>query len=76
MRTNYSRIIAMLLVLVMIASMLLTGCINDNTGRGNQGGNEGGNEGGDYVMPEDEYTIPKEEGYNQLTFYWSHPGVI
>ena len=76
MRTNYSRIIAMLLVLVMIASMLLTGCINDNTGSGNQGGNEGGNEGGDYVMPEDEYTIPKEEGYNQLTFYWSHPGVI
>jgi pullulanase len=27
-------------------------------------------------MPEDEYTIPKEDGFNQITFYWSHPGVI
>jgi len=26
--------------------------------------------------PEGEYTIPKEEGFNQITFYWSYPGVI
>ena len=31
---------------------------------------------GDYVMPEDEYRLPKEEGHNQITFYWTYPGVI
>ncbi len=29
-----------------------------------------------YVVPEGEYTIPKEDGYNQVTFYWAYPGVI
>ncbi len=28
--------------------------------------------GGSYVPPEDEYTIPKEEGMKQLTFYFYH----
>ena len=32
--------------------------------------------GGGWQIPEDEYTIPMEDGYNQITFYWSHPGVI
>ena len=27
-------------------------------------------------MPEDEYRLPKEEGHNQITFYWSYPGVV
>ena len=26
--------------------------------------------------PEGEYTIPKEDGYNQITFYWTYPGEI
>lgn len=38
-------------------------------------GTEKQTEGG-YVMPEDEYTIPKEDGHNQITFYWSYPGTI
>ena len=79
MRTNYSRIVSMLLVLVMLLSLLLTSChwIGSGSGGGEGSGTgEGGGEGGDYVMPEDEYTLPKEEGYNQVTFYWSYPGVI
>ncbi len=71
MKKNYSRIISMLLVIVMLLTLLLTSCRNSN----NEAGNEGGNEGG-WQMPEDEYRIPMVDGYNQLTFYWSHPGVI
>ena len=65
----------MLLVIVMLLTLLLTSCRNSNNEAGNEGGNKGGNEGG-WQMPEDEYRIPMEDGYNQLTFYWSHPGVI
>ena len=75
MKKNYSRIISMLLVIVMLLTLLLTSCRNSNNEAGNEGGNKGGNEGG-WQMPEDEYRIPMEDGYNQLTFYWSHPGVI
>ena len=75
MKKNYSRIISMLLVIVMLLTLLLTSCRNSNNEAGNEGGNKGENEGG-WQMPEDEYRIPMEDGYNQLTFYWSHPGVI
>ena len=86
MRKSYLRAISFILVLAMMLSLSLTSCNlifkdkNDqNDGESNDTGNSdennnGGNSG--YTPPEDEYTLPKEDGYNQLTFYWSHPGVI
>ena len=68
------RLISMLLVIAMCLSLGLSSCNNP----GNQevpddGGSTGG---GGWRPPEDEYTIPKEEGYNQITFYWTYPGLI
>ena len=28
------------------------------------------------AAPVDEYTLPMEDGYNQLTFYWSYPETV
>ena len=82
------RLISLLLVLVMAFSTL-TSCEGwftptpdngdeDNIGGGGtgDGGTEGGGTegGGDYVMPEDEYRLPLEDGYNQLTLYWTYNG--
>ena len=50
-----------LLLVLAICTIALIGC--DNEGTGNK-------------IPDDEYTIPLEEGYNQITFYWTYPGVI
>ncbi len=50
-----------LLLVLVICTIALIGC--DNEGTGNK-------------IPDDEYTIPLEEGYNQITFYWTYPGVI
>ncbi len=34
------------------------------------------NPSGSWTPPEDEWHLEKEEGYNQITFYWAYPGVI
>ena len=62
------RLISMLLVVVMSMSLALTSCFitPDNPNPPTEG----------WRPPADEYTIPKEEGYNQITFYWSYPGTI
>ena len=92
MKTGYSRIISLLLVIAMILSFSLTSCAlfkkdnqtpsdDDKTNsekpdeKPGDDPEEKPNEGG-WRPPEGEHTIPKEEGYNQITFYWSHPGVI
>ena len=74
MKKTYSRILSLLLVAIMLLSLVLTSCHNDPSN--NNDTNEGTTDGGKWQIPEGEYTIPKEEGYNQITFYWSHPGVI
>ena len=74
MKKTYSRILSLLLVAIMLLSLVLTSCHNDPSN--NNGTNESTTDGGKWQIPEGEYTIPKEEGYNQITFYWSHPGVI
>ena len=75
MKSTFTKIISLLLVLML--SLTIVGCKDDEE-PGNGGNNGGGtdNPGGDYVMPEDEYRLPKEEGHNQITFYWSYPGVV
>ena len=50
-----------LLLVLVICTIALIGCGNEGTGN---------------KIPDDEYTIPLEEGYNQITFYWTYPGVI
>lgn len=65
---------ALLLALCMAMTVVFTAC-------GGEGGNSSDassadSSDGGYVMPDDEYTIPKEEGHNQITFYWSYPGII
>ena len=62
----------MLLVIAMLLPVMLTSCQKPNQ---NETKDDGKTDGG-WQMPEDEYRIPMEDGYNQLTFYWSHPGVI
>ena len=79
MKTSF-RVLSLLLVLVMMLSVALTSCHNtqdpnettpattpeettpDNTPKP------------PYVMPEDEYRLPLEDGYNQLTLYWTYNG--
>ena len=74
MKKTYSRILSFLLVAVMIVAML-TACTNPNQ-NDTTTTPEQTTENGKWQVQEGEYTIPKEEGYNQITFYWSHPGVI
>ena len=77
MKNTFSRMISLLLVLVMLFSLSLTSCKRDDNENPDGGGTtDGGSTDGGWQVPEGEYTIPKEEGYNQITFYWSHPGVI
>nr|MBQ8890042.1 type I pullulanase [Clostridia bacterium] len=72
MKKNHSRIVSLILVLVMLLTLTLTACKPaENNGDEPEKKPDGG-----WQIPEGEYTIPKEEGYNQITFYWSHPGVI
>ena len=74
MKKTYSRILSLLLVAIMLLSLVLTSCHNGSSN--NNDTNESTADGDKWQIPEGEYTIPKEEGYNQITFYWSHPGVI
>ncbi len=76
MKATYLRIISLLLVIVMLMSFGLTSCRKDdgkddeiNDGNGGYEDSENGN-GSSKEPPEDNYTLPKEEGHNQLTFYW------
>ena len=76
MKIKHTRIISLLLVLVMLLSLTLTACKPADNNDEPTGDDTPTPENPGYVMPEDEYRIPLEDGYNQITFYWSHPGVI
>ena len=78
MKKTYSRILSLLLVAIMLLSLVLTSCHSDpsNNNVTNESTTESPTDDGKWQIPEGEYTIPKEEGYNQITFYWSYPGVI
>ena len=62
-------------------SLLLTLCLLCSTlAACHQGENPGttvpGTTAPQITTPEDEYTLPHEEGYNQLTLYWNKTGVV
>ena len=74
--------ITLLLILALVLCMTFVACdpTDPTTPPTGGGSGDGIGDGGDDIpgwqVPEGEYTIAKEPGHNQLTFYWSHPGVI
>ena len=73
MKHTSPRIISLLLAVILVICPVLSACqFQKDTGNTPTDDTSGGK----WQVPEGEYTIPKEEGYNQITFYWSHPGVI
>jgi len=73
MKRTYNRILSLFLATVMLFSLFMTACTP--TGPSNSDDpTEAPTEG--WRPPADEYSLPLEDGYNQITFYWSHPGVI
>ena len=69
MKSKYIRMISMFIVIMMLLTFSLTSCVVPDDG-------DKDNDDDGWKIPDGEYTIPMEEGYNQITFYWSHPGVI
>lgn len=59
------RIISLLLVLTLALPAVLSSCQNSTPSD---------TEAPVWTTPADEYTLPIEEGHNQLTFYWNHNG--
>lgn len=69
MKKLFSKGMLLLLVLTFFIGVFLTSCKKPDDGGDDKNPPE-------YVMPDDEYRLPKEEGHNQITFYWTYPGVI
>ena len=60
------RIVSLFLAFAILFSLCLTACKADE----NQGKTEQSSTPANTAPPKDNYTLPKEEGYNQITFYW------
>ncbi len=83
-----NRLISLLLVIFMLTGLLLTSC---NNGKDNDDPDEGkgentndpenpDNKPGDdtgtvWTPPKGEYTLAREEGTKQITFYWTYPSL-
>jgi hypothetical protein len=65
------RLVSITLAFLMIFSLILTACDNP-VGNGEETTEE--TTGGQTWNPEDEYKLPLEDGYNQLTLYWTYNG--
>ncbi len=59
------RIISLLLVLMLVLPTILSSCQNASSSD---------TEAPSRTQSAEEYTLPLEEGHNQLTFYWNHNG--
>lgn len=66
------RLTALLLALVMTLATLLTACQPGGTPDGTEESVTDGQSAP--AIPEDEYKLPLEDGYNQVTFYWTYNG--
>ena len=81
MKTGFLRLVSLMLVLLMLFTIGLTSCKKNEQEEPpiNDGGEtEGGENDGPSSTepPKDDYFLPKEDGYNQLTFYWVNPDGI
>ncbi len=70
MKSLYKRLLSFFLILTMLSCMILTAC-TPNQPTPPDDPNKGSGDGPSTQIPEEEYQLPKEEGYNQLTLYWS-----
>ena len=68
--------ITLLTILALVLCFTFVACNPTNDDPVTPPAQDGDGDTTTWQPPEGEYTIPKEEGHNQLTFYWSHPGVI
>ncbi len=71
------RFISLLLALLLTATVMLTSCdfgSPDVDGERETETESESETGGEYVPDPNEYKLPLEDGYNQLTFYWSYKG--
>ena len=69
MKTSF-RVLSVLLALVMMLSVAFTSCRNNKNSDDTSTLEETTPDG--TKTPGDEYRLPLEEGYNQLTIYWTH----
>ncbi len=76
MKKTSLRMLCLLLAVVMVFA---AGCTPDDADPTQSGTTPPTQGAGDPTAPTvdpNEYTLPKEEGYNQITFYWAYPGSI
>ena len=71
MRQKGTGILSLTLLFLMLMSVLLTACTPDVPAPPDTEGQATLND-----PPESEYTVPKEPGHNQITFYWAYSGEI
>ena len=71
MRQKGTGILSLILLFLTLASVLLTACTPDVPAPPDTVGEDSLND-----LPESEYTVPKEPGHNQITFYWAYSGEI
>lgn len=64
------RILSVFLAIILTFTLVLTSCdyANENEETISESGPSNNN------IPKDEYTLELVDGYNQITFYWSHSG--
>ncbi len=90
MKTKASRIISLILAVVMLCMTLLTSCdflpwgkgdhvetppVTEDPGDDKPDDEKPGGETGKWQVPEGEYTIAREEGTRQVTFYFAKSGL-
>ena len=68
------QLLCMLLALVLTAGMCLTGCSQPEQPPQTQPTEPAETEPTPTQPQNEEYTLPLEEGYTQVTFYWTYPG--
>ncbi len=68
MKNQILRLFSLLLALAMLLSV--AGCTTQSGTNTTPSGTDPTGES----TPAEEYTLPKQEGYNQITFYWTYPG--
>ncbi len=73
MRIICKRLLSALLAMLLVLGAV--GCGAQPETSQTQGATQGTTQGST-TSGQTEYTLPKEEGYNQVTFYWAYPGSI
>ncbi len=79
MKKTLIKHLSLFLLVAMMFGMFGTSCqwlFPDGTTTTTPSDTTTNGDGTTWTPPEDEWKLEREEGYNQITFYWSYPGVI